>query len=62
MPQISKFFRVALEGATTDGRSVSRQDIQDCADTFNRDSYGVRVNCEHFRGSCPKGPLACWAT
>ena len=57
MPQISKFFRVALEGATTDGRSVSRQDIQDCADTFNRDSYGVRVNCEHFRGIMPEGPF-----
>lgn len=52
-----KFFRVALEGDTTDGRKISRQDIIDCADTFNRELYGVRVNLEHFRGLIPGGPF-----
>jgi len=52
-----KFFRVALEGDTTDGRKISRQDIIDCAETFNRDLYGVRVNLEHFRGLVPGGPF-----
>lgn len=52
-----KFFRVALEGDTTDGRKISRQDIVDCAETFNRELYGVRVNLEHFRGVVPGGPF-----
>lgn len=55
MAQRSKWFRVALEGGTTDGREISRQDIIDCADTFNPDTYGVRVNLEHIRGIIPGG-------
>lgn len=52
-----KFFRVALEGDTTDGRKITRQDIQDCAETFDPKLYGVRVNLEHFRGLIPGGPF-----
>lgn len=52
-----KFFRVAVEGDTTDGRKITRQDILDCAETFNPELYGVRVNLEHYRGIVPGGPF-----
>lgn len=54
---MAKFFRVALEGDTTDGRKITRQDILDCAETFDPKLYGVRVNLEHFRGLIPGGPF-----
>lgn len=50
-----RYFRVAVEGDTTDGRKISRQDILDCAETFNPELYGVRINLEHFRGLIPGG-------
>lgn len=50
----SKFFRIAVQGATaTDGRTVERQWILDAVKNFNRETYGVRVNCEHLRGLAP---------
>lgn len=52
-----RFFRVAVEGDTTDGRKITRQDILDCAETFNSGLYGVRINLEHFRGIVPGGPF-----
>lgn len=52
-----RFFRVAVEGDTTDGRKITRQDVLDCAETFNTALYGVRVNMEHFRGLVPGGPF-----
>lgn len=57
MAQQPRFFRVAVEGDTTDGRKITRQDIMDCAETFNPQLYGVRVNLEHFRGLIPGGPF-----
>lgn len=50
-----RFFRVAVEGDTTDGRKITRQDILDCAETFNPQLYGVRINLEHFRAIVPGG-------
>ncbi|WP_010089524.1 GPO family capsid scaffolding protein [Burkholderia ubonensis] len=53
----SKWFRVAVEGATTDGRTIERDWITQMAATYNRDLYGARVNCEHVRGYAPmSGP------
>ncbi|RAR53883.1 capsid scaffolding serine peptidase GPO [Paraburkholderia unamae] len=49
----SKWFRVAVEGATTDGRTIERDWITQMAATYNRDLYGARVNCEHMRGYAP---------
>lgn len=54
---MAKFFRVALEGDTTDGRKITRQDILDCAETFDPKLYGIRVNLEHYRGLIPGGPF-----
>jgi len=53
----SKFFCVATEGATTDGRNISAAWIQEMADTFNRATYGARVWLEHVRGLMPDGPF-----
>jgi len=56
MPK-SKFFRVATEGDTTDGRKIERSWIQDMADTYNPVMYGARVNLEHIRGVTPASPF-----
>lgn len=53
----SKYFRVATEGATTDGRTIDRQQIQEMADSFNPTTYGARVWLEHLRGIMPDGPF-----
>lgn len=49
MPK-TKPFRVAVEGDTVDGRKIERQWLTDIASTYNRDTYGARVNKEHIRG------------
>ncbi|MCC8342803.1 GPO family capsid scaffolding protein [Pseudomonas stutzeri] len=53
----SKFFRVAVEGATTDGRTIERQWLVDAAETYNPNTYGARVWLEHFRSLLPDGPF-----
>lgn len=49
----SKFFRVALEGATCDGRTIERKDIEDMAATYSQGVYGARVWIDHIRGILP---------
>lgn len=51
----SKFFRVAVEGGTTDGRTITREWIEQMAQRYNQSTYGARVNMEHIRGYDPKG-------
>lgn len=53
----SKFFRVATEGATTDGRAISRTWIQQMAANFDPKKYGARVWIEHIRGIVPDSPF-----
>lgn len=54
----TKFFRVAVEGATaTDGRTIERQMLLDAVANFNRETYGVRINLEHIRGLSADGPF-----
>jgi hypothetical protein len=48
-----KFFRVATEGATTDGRKIDRSTIEQIAKSFNPATYGARVWLEHIRGTMP---------
>ena len=54
----SKFFRVATEGATTDGREIQRSWIEQMAKNFNREKYGARVWLEHMRGMLPESAFA----
>lgn len=46
----SKFFRVATEGDTTDGRVIERSWLEQAAANFNQEKYGARVWLEHIRG------------
>lgn len=57
MPTKSKLFRVATEGATTDGREITRADIEQMAKSYNPATYGARVWLEHYRGLVPNGPF-----
>lgn len=49
----SKFFRVAIAGATSDGREITRADIEQIAKTYDPNLYGARVWIEHIRGIGP---------
>jgi hypothetical protein len=53
MAKKSKFFRVAREGATTDGRQIERSWIEQIVKNFNRETYSPRVWLEHMRSIYP---------
>lgn len=53
----SKWFRVAVEGSTTDGRQIQRNWIEEMAANYNRAVYGARIWMEHLRGLFPESPL-----
>lgn len=49
----SDWFRIFVEGATTDGRTIERSWVEQMAATYNPKTYGARLNCEHIRGLGP---------
>ncbi|MDL2174729.1 GPO family capsid scaffolding protein [Stutzerimonas sp. FeSN7] len=49
----SKMFRIGVEGATTDGRKIERSWLEEMAASYNRDTYGARINIEHIKGLSP---------
>ena len=53
----SKMFRIAVEGATTDGRVIERSWLEQIAANYSATMYGARVNLEHYRGIVPDGPF-----
>ncbi|MEO1819479.1 GPO family capsid scaffolding protein [Pseudomonas sp.] len=53
----SKWFRVAAEGMTTDGRTIERSWIEQMASTYSPAKYGARVWMEHIRGVLPDSPF-----
>lgn len=53
----SKFFRIAVEGGTTDGRSIDRSMIEDAVANFDTANYTPRINCEHIAGFSPEPPF-----
>lgn len=55
--KISKFFRVGVEGATCDGRTIERHHIQQMADSYDPAVYGARINLEHIKGYTPDSPF-----
>lgn len=55
---MSKNFVVATAGATTDGREIQPEWIDQMAADYNPKVYGARVNCEHIRGMTPDGPFS----
>ena len=54
-PTKSKFFRVAVEGATTDGRVIDRAFIAQMAANFDPQVYGARIWMEHLRSTWSAG-------
>lgn len=57
MPTTSKFFRIAVEGATTDGRNIEANWITQMAKNFDPAKYGARIWMEHIRGTLPDSPF-----
>lgn len=53
----SKWFRVAVEGATSDKRKIERTWLEQAAKNFNQATYGARVWLEHFRSLLPDSPF-----
>ncbi|KGQ36799.1 GPO family capsid scaffolding protein [Gallibacterium genomosp. 1] len=51
----SKWFVVATEGATADGRNIERKWLEEMAVNYDPTLYGARVNLEHFKGIFPDG-------
>jgi len=49
----AKQFRVATEGATTDGRNIERSWIEQMAANYDPKKYGARIWMEHLRGLYP---------
>jgi len=53
----SKKFRVAIEGATSDGRTIERAHIEQMAASYDPNVYGARVWVEHMRSLLPDSPF-----
>ncbi|SLK09691.1 GPO family capsid scaffolding protein [Novosphingobium mathurense] len=53
----SKFFRVAVEGATVDGRVIQREWLEQMAASYDPATYTARINCEHIAGYSPERPF-----
>ncbi|MBK0000217.1 GPO family capsid scaffolding protein [Erwinia sp. S38] len=53
----AKRFRIAVEGATTDGREISSEWISQMAASYNPSVYGARINMEHIKGYYPDSPF-----
>jgi hypothetical protein len=45
-----KWFRIAREGGTIDGREIQADDLIAMAENYDPEIYGARINKEHFRG------------
>jgi hypothetical protein len=61
MPK-TKEFRVAVEGATVDGRTIERAHLEQMAASYDAETYSARVNCEHIAGYAPDGPFIAYGT
>lgn len=50
-----KFFRVAKEGVTADGRTIKGEHLEQMAKNYDPQKYAARVWIEHFRTIMPDG-------
>ncbi|USI72725.1 GPO family capsid scaffolding protein [Sphingomonas morindae] len=57
MGKKSQFFRAFVEGSTMDGRTVSRDMVDQVVETFSTDNYTPRINIEHIAGYSPEPPF-----
>lgn len=50
MSKKSKWFVVCTEGATTDGRTIARNWIEEMAESYDaKNTYGARINLDHIK-------------
>jgi hypothetical protein len=59
---VSKLFRIAVAGDTTDGRVIEADWLTQMADSYNPEKYTARINCEHMRGYSPEGPFGMYGS
>lgn len=55
-----RWFTVATEGQTTDGRNIQRTWLEQIAATYSREKYGARIWMEHIRGVVPESPFCAY--
>jgi len=60
MAKRSKFFCIAVEGATCDGRTLDRAALEEMAATYDPKTYTARVNMEHIRGFSADPPFCAY--
>ncbi|WP_346833856.1 GPO family capsid scaffolding protein [Pseudomonas koreensis] len=53
----SNWFRVAVEGGTSDKRTIKRSWLEQAAKNFNPSTYGARIWLEHYRSVLPDSPF-----
>ncbi|MBB6191524.1 hypothetical protein FHS51_001751 [Sphingobium wenxiniae] len=53
----TKYFRIAVEGATVDGRVIQREWLEQMAASYDPATYTARINCEHIPGLSPDRPF-----
>lgn len=58
--QRSKPFAIATEGATTDGREISREWITQMADTYQPSTYTALGNLEHYLSMQPDSQFSAY--
>jgi hypothetical protein len=54
---LTRFFRIAVEGATVDGRTIDLNWINEMAAGYAPATYTARINCEHIAGFSPEPPF-----
>lgn len=58
----TRFFCIAVEGGTTDGREIQRDWIVQMAANYKPATYTAGINCEHIRGYSPEPPFNSYGT
>ena len=53
----AKRFRIGVEGATTDGREIQRDWLEEMAANYDPKVYTAVINMEHIKGYTPDSPF-----
>lgn len=52
-----KWFCIGQSGATSDGRTIEAEDLQQAAESYNPETFTAVLNIEHYRPYFPKSDL-----
>ncbi|WP_097506303.1 phage tail protein I [Escherichia coli] len=55
----AKRFRIGVEGATTDGREIQREWLEQMAASYNPAVYTALINLEHIKSYLPDSTFTC---